>query len=122
MAEIHWIRPSIRLPADGEEVLAVVSGSHGGYRYDHDVVNAIYDHGSWYLDDGVVDGEEQTIIVSDWMPMPEAVLRDAPRMLDGTELLNRLTLISATAGQWSGPRVIQEVIGEVRQMMRQTGA
>ena len=116
MAEMQWIRPSIRLPADGEEVLAVVSGIHGGIPYDHEVVRAIYDEGNWYLDDGVVD-EEQTITVSDWMPLPRAVIRDEPKMLDGMELLNRLVMISATAGQWSGPRVIQEVIGEVRQML-----
>ena len=113
----EWISVRIRKPEDGEEVLAVVSGQHGGFRYDHEVVRAIYDEGSWYLDDGVVDGE-QTIIVSDWMPIPAPIVRDDRAMLDGQELLNRIVLISATAGQWSGPRVIQEVIGEVRRMIQ----
>lgn len=112
----NWNSAKIRKPQDGEEVLAVVSGQHGGFRYDHEVVRAIYDEGSWYLDDGVVD-DEQTIIVSDWMPIPKPVIRDEPKLVDANELYNRLVLISATAGQWSGPRVIQEVIGEVKRMM-----
>lgn len=106
------------MPEDGEEVLAVVTGQHGGFVYDHEVVNAIYDHGSWYLDDGVVD-ESQTVTVSDWMPIPAPVVREAPVCLDGREVLNRLRLISASAGQWSGPRVIGEAISEVQQMIRE---
>ena len=113
-----WINANIKKPKDGEEVLAVVSGQHGGFRYDHEVLNAIYDDGNWYLDDGVVD-DEQTIIVSDWMPIPKPIVRETPHQIDAVELYNRLVLISATAGQWSGPRVIQEVIGEVKAMMRE---
>ena len=111
-----WISAKTRKPQDGEEVLAVVSGQHGGFRYDREVMRAIYDEGSWYLDDGVVD-DEQTIIVSDWMPIPKPIVRETPHQIDAVELYNRLVLISATAGQWSGPRVIQEVIGEVKRMM-----
>lgn len=111
----NWINAKFYKPLDGEEVLAVVSGQHGGFRYDHEVVRAIWDEGSWYLDDGVVD-DEQTILVSDWMPIPQPIVRDAPQLVDAKELMNRLILISATAGQWSGPHVIQEVIQEVRRM------
>lgn len=115
---MNWISPRMRVPADGEEVLAVVTGQHGGFVYDHEVVNAIYDHGSWYLDDGVVD-EAQTVTVSDWMPIPQPARRAAePQVIEVGELINRMTLISASAGQWSGPRVIQEVIAEIRKMAK----
>lgn len=114
-----WISVNIKKPKDGEEVLAVVSGQHGGFRYDHEVVNAIYDHGSWYLDDGVVDGdEEKTLIIREWMPIPTPVIQEPCELIDGRELINRLVLISATAGQWSGSRVIGEVIKEVRSMIK----
>ena len=114
---MNWISTRYHKPEDGEEVLAVVSGQHGGFVYDHEVVNAIYDQGSWYLDDGVVD-EAQTITVSDWMPIPKPVIRDDPVLLDGREILNRMMLISASAGQWSGPRVIGEAISEVQRMIQ----
>ena len=116
---INWINPKLRVPADGDEVLAVVTGQHGGFIYDHEVVNAIYDHGRWYLDDGVVD-EKQTFDVTDWMPIPRPEPRtEKPSVLiDGQEILNRLILISASAAQWSGPRVIQEAIAEVRRMIK----
>lgn len=113
---MRWISPRIRVPADGEEVLAVVTGQHGGFVYDREVVSAIYDHGSWYLDDGVVD-DQQTVTVSDWMPMPAPDPAPQDCLIDGKEALNRLILISASAAQWSGPRVIQEAIGEIRQLM-----
>lgn len=115
MSSSKWISANSHKPLDGEEVWAVVSGQHGGLRYDHEVVRAIWDEGSWYLDDGVVD-DEQTIIVSEWMPLPQPTLRSYPQQIDAKELMNRLILISATAGQWSGPHVIQEVIQEVRRM------
>lgn len=114
-----WTDPAARLPEDGEEVLAVVTGAHGGYRYDHEVRNAIYDHGNWYLDDGVVDEDEQRAFsVDGWMPRPEAARKDEPVLIDARDLLDRLMLISASAGLWSGPRVVNEIIAEVRKMIR----
>lgn len=117
---VNWISPRTAVPRDGEEVLAVVTGVHGGLTYDHEVVNAIYDHGRWYLDDGVVD-EQVTFEVSDWMPIPEPNREERrARMIEVGELINRMTLISASAGQWSGPRVIQEVITEIRSMAKES--
>lgn len=117
---VNWISPRARTPRDGEEVLAVVTGTHGGFVYDHEVVNAIFDHGRWYLDDGVVD-EQVTFEVSDWMPIPAPVRRsEDAQLIDYRELINRMTLISASAGQWSGPRVIQEVITEIRSMAKES--
>lgn len=114
--KLEWIDPKKAMPEYGEEVLAVVSGEHGGIRYDRDVMPAIWDGGVWYLDDGVVDDEE-TITVSAWMPYPVPPADLPPRMIDGQELLNRLILVSASAAQWSGPRAITEAIAELRRMM-----
>jgi len=115
---MNWIDPNKRMPQDGEEVLAVVSGERGGIRYENDVVSAIRDEGCWFLDDGAVaEAEDGRLTVTAWAPMPEPPKARLPIMIDAGELLNRIVLISASAGQWTAQRVIREIETEIRRMM-----